>query len=181
MTQPNGKPSDADRRDALLRDFVRLLAELRRLNAELLEALRDKRDAMKRGHVGDVAAVVQREAELIATIRERDGFRRQLMAQIGRSLGEPELKARKWRARDLAARVPAAWSRDIQQASGALRDLIDAVTRENRACDAIAGGVVHHLSQVFAWISNSGDQPVGYDPKGRLVSTREQRLIEAVG
>ncbi|RJP32701.1 MAG: hypothetical protein C4547_13365 [Phycisphaerales bacterium] len=181
MTQRNAHPTDVQRLDALLRDFVRLLAELCRLNGELLQAIRDKRDAMKRGHVGDIAAAVEREGNLIATIRERDGFRRQLMAQIGRSLREPELKARKWRAKDLVARVPAGWGRDIQQASGALREVIEEVTRENRACDAIAGGVVDHLSQVFGWVGSGAGPAVGYDPKGRPISTREQRLIEAVG
>ena len=166
---------------AQVRDLVRLLTVLRRLQEQLLTLVQSKIDAMRRADVPAMREVHAREQALVKQMQEREGFRRQLMDEIGRAMELPAGSARDLTVSQLAARLPQPDKTVLVETAEGLRGAILRVAQVNRIAGAVSRELVNHLQWVFASVSPKGDTPAAYSDDGRLVTPAETRVFEAVG
>ena len=164
-----------------LRDLVRLLGSLQRLQGQLLTLVQSKIDAMKRADFSAMRDLNDQEQAVVKRLQEREGFRRQLADAIGEEVGLPPRSARALPVSQLAARLPEPERTDLLDAAGKLRRAVSRVVQANRVAGAVSREILNHLKWVFASVRPGEEKPVGYSGQGVAVGPCETRILETVG
>ncbi len=164
-----------------LRDLVKLLGSLQRLQGQLLILIQSKIDAMKRADIPAMRDLNDQEQTVVKQLQERDGFRRQLMDAIGEELGLPPRSARALSVSQLASRLPEPARTNLLDAAGRLRGAVSQVAQANRVAGAVSREILNHLKWVFASVRPAEGKPVGYSGQGVPVGPCDTRILETVG
>lgn len=164
-----------------LRDLVKLLGSLQRLQGQLLILIQSKIDAMKRADIPAMRDLNDQEQTVVKQLQERDGFRRQLMDAIGEELGLPSRSARALSVSQLASRLPEPARTNLLDAAGRLHRAVSQVAQTNRVAGAVSREILNHLKWVFASVRPAEEKPVGYSGQGVPVGPCDTRILETVG
>ena len=163
------------------RDLLRLLDELHQLHERLAELGQAKLEAIKRA---DRPAMQERhveEQEVARRIQEREGLRRQMMDQVGESLGLPPRAARALPLSQLATRVAEPQRSALREAGVKLRAAVARVARINRVVGATTRGVLGHLERVLASVGEANTPRTGYRDDGTAVTGTSTTIFETLG
>ena len=164
-----------------LKDLIKLMGGLQRLQERLLTLIRSKIDAMKRADAPAMRDLNDQERTVAKQLHERDGLRRQLMDAMGEEMGMPSGTARALSVSQLAARLPEPGRTTLLDAAGSLRKVMSRVAQVNRIAGAVSREILNHLKWVFASVRPAEGRPVGYSGDGAVVGSSQSRIFETVG
>ena len=164
-----------------LKDLLKLLGGVQKLQEQLLELVQAKMDAMRRADISGMRELNERERALAIRLQQREGLRCQLMDQIGNELGLPPGTARAIPVSQVASRLPEPGRGRLLDAAKRLRQVVAQVARGNRMAGVISREILNHLRWVFASVTPKEEKPVGYAVDGMLVGSSKVRIFETVG
>lgn len=164
-----------------LGEVLVVLERLTHLHEELHRLTQQKLQHLRAGKHAALGTCAEREAALIQTITDQNGLRRQLFERLGRAYGIAAPTARRMSARDWAARLEEPLDAPLRRAADRLREAVSATSAAHRQAELIVRGVLYHLRQVFAAVSDTDREAGIYSPRGEVVSHGPRRVFELTG
>ncbi|HOB75274.1 MAG TPA: flagellar export chaperone FlgN [Phycisphaerae bacterium] len=167
--------------DLLVRDLVRLLADLAALHQELAGHAKEKLEAIRRADSDAITAITAREMPLVERLAEREGLRRQLTRRIAGALGVEPGQADGIRVGELASRLPQPQAGQLLAAAAGLRQKVEELKRLQRTTALITQEMLKHLNEVVAVMCGGRLPADSYTRGGQRVRPESAGVFEAVG
>ncbi len=161
--------------------LVRLLDEIADLHVQLLAAIDAKIDAMKTADTDRIRQTMLGEQEIVERINEREGLRKQLTVNLGRSYGISPERARRMSATQIAERFAGSETARIEAAVSRMRDLTTQIARRNHVAQLVSENILRHMRIVFASMTAPADGGVAYSADGQSNAATNERLFDLVG
>ena len=158
-----------------------LLEQTRKLYEELLATVKAKIEAMRRADLHDMREQTRKEHTLAKRLHEREGFRCQLMENIGRELDMPIHQARNMSMSELAKQLDERDADRLIKTSKSLRETVSRVAHVNRVAGVTTREIILHLNWVLDSVKPQNDCHVGYAGNGKAITTSETKIFETVG
>lgn len=165
----------------LINKMVLIVERIERLQGELKLVLSEKLEAMRSADVAEIGVCVEREKDLIIRINEQEVLRRQLMEQIGSTLGMAKGVSRTMTARLVAEHADESTRSRVLDRIGRLKKTVVDVSQLNRLIARVSEQTLGHLKEAFSVITSAGDDAGLYSAGGTTVQRRPRELFEAIG
>ncbi len=161
--------------------LVRLLDEIAELHAKLLAAIDLKIDAMKTADTDQIREAMLGEKRIVEQINEREGLRRQLTVNLGRSYGMSPERSRRMSALQIAERFAGTETARIESAVTKMRELTTQIARRNQVAQLVSQNILRHMRIVFASMTAPADGGVAYSADGQTNAATNERIFDLVG
>lgn len=168
--------------DLLVRDLVRLLADLTSLHGELVMHMQSKLEAIKHADADRISSITAREMTLAERVAEREGLRRQITARILKGLGREsqDESGRPITLTRLAEWLPEPRRSQLLVAAAGLRDKLGEIDRMRTTTTLITNQMLEHLGEVMKIMCRGVGSDV-YSRCGQRQRAGTATVFEAVG
>ncbi|MCA9253551.1 MAG: flagellar export chaperone FlgN [Phycisphaerales bacterium] len=161
--------------------LVRLLDEIAELHVRLLAAIDAKIAAMKTADTDQIREAMLGEKAIVEQINEREGLRKQLTVNLGRSYGVSPQRARAMTAMQLAERFAGAEAPKIEAAVKRMRELTGQIARRNHVAQLVSQNILRHMRVVFASMTAPTTGGAAYSSDGQASVSANERIFDLVG
>ena len=161
--------------------LVRLLDEIAELHTRLLAAIELKIDAMKTADTEQIRQTMLGEKEIVEQINEREGLRKQLTVNLGRSFGVSPERARSMSAMQFAERFAGKEASRIENAVKKMRELTSQIASRNHVAQLVSQNILRHMRVVFASMTAPSTGGVAYSADGQANVSANERIFDLVG
>ncbi|GJM24655.1 MAG: hypothetical protein DHS20C16_10700 [Phycisphaerae bacterium] len=161
--------------------LVRLMDELADLHVRLLAAIEVKIEAMKTADTERIRQAMLGEKEIVEQINEREGLRKQLTVNLGRSYGLSPQRARNMTAMQLAERFAGIEAPKIERAVKKMRELTSQIARRNHVAQLVSQNILRHMRIVFSSMTAPSSGGVAYSADGQANVSANERIFDLVG
>ncbi len=141
------------------------------LHLQLLDAAEAKREAIIKGDLTSLENLLQHEQHLIGRVENEEARRLALVKEARREL---ELGTGPVKMKDIIAKAPSPWNRNLSHVRERLREVLDKLRFRTRQNAELLHASIEHANAFMRMVQEAagGDSTYGRDGKRRLGTFR---------